>query len=42
LGAQNINGTANDTIYAPDFVIKKSAAAPTTTSSIVGEVGSIT
>jgi hypothetical protein len=37
-----IIGNASNTVYVPDFVIKKSAAVPTTTSSTVGELGSIT
>jgi hypothetical protein len=42
LGGQNITGTTIDTVYVPDFVIKKSAAVPTNSADSVGENGSIT
>jgi hypothetical protein len=42
LGGQNITGSANDTVYVPDFVIKKVAAVPTSSADIIGENGSIT
>jgi hypothetical protein len=42
LGGENITGYAHDTVYVPDFVIKKSAAVPTSSADAVGENGSIT
>ena len=42
IGASGITGTTQYTTYVNDFVIKKLAAIPTTSSDTVGEVGSIT
>lgn len=42
LGGVGITGTSNDTVYVPDFVIKRAAAVPTTSTDTVGEIGSIT
>lgn len=43
IGGQNITGTTADTVYVPDFVIKKAAAIPSNSADLtVGEAGSIT
>jgi hypothetical protein len=43
IGGQSIIGNANDTVYVPDFVIKKVASIPSgSTDTTVGEAGSIT
>ena len=43
LGGQNITGSTADTVYIPDFVIKKVAAIPSNSADLtVGEAGSIT
>jgi hypothetical protein len=38
----SITGTTNNTVYVPNFVIKKSAAVPTSSADSVGENGSVT
>lgn len=42
LGGQNITGYTDDTVFVPDFVIKKVAAVPTTSADTIGNIGSIT
>lgn len=43
IGGQEITGATSDTVYVPDFVIKKVASIPSgSTDSTVGEAGSIT
>jgi hypothetical protein len=38
----SITGTTNNTVYVPDFVIKKSEVVPTGSTHTIGENGSIT
>ena len=42
LGGNGLTGTSTYTVYVPDFVIKRAAAVPTTSTDTVGEKGSIT
>jgi hypothetical protein len=42
LGGQNITGFTDDTVYVPDFVIKKVAAVPVNSGDPIGEIGSVT
>jgi hypothetical protein len=42
LGGQNITGSTLNTVYVPDFVIKKSAAVPANSADPIGEEGSVT
>jgi hypothetical protein len=42
LGGQNITGSTTNTVYVPDFVIKKSAAVPVNSADPIGEEGSVT
>ena len=42
VGGISITGTSANTVYVPDFVIKKSAAVPTGATDTIGEPGSLT
>jgi hypothetical protein len=42
LGGQGITGSTLNTVYVPDFVIKKSAAVPVNSADPIGEEGSVT
>lgn len=42
IGGQNITGSTDDTVYVPDFVIKKVAPVPSSSIDASGEDGSIT
>jgi hypothetical protein len=42
LGGSGITGATPDTVYVPNFVIKKVDAIPTSSSDTVGEAGSVT
>lgn len=42
LGGSGLTGTTSNTVYVPDFVIKRGAAVPTSATDTIGEIGSIT